>query len=194
MTDLVYGLITGILFGFFLQKGRALRYDKQLGALRFQDFTIIKFMLSHIIVAMVGVYFLYDLGLVKLSIKATILGGVVVGGLLFGLGWGMLGYCPGTSLGALGEGRWDAIWGIMGMLVGAGLFAEMYPLLKATVLTWGNYGKLTIPQVLGVNHWLVVIPVAAAAAAFLVWLERFEARAARMRTEAAEGVHTPDGK
>ncbi len=194
MTDLVYGLITGILFGFFLQKGRVLRYDKQLGALRFQDFTIIKFMLSHIIVAMVGVYFLYDLGLVKLSIKATILGGVVVGGLLFGLGWGMLGYCPGTSLGALGEGRWDAIWGIMGMLVGAGLFAEMYPLLKATVLTWGNYGKLTIPQVLGVNHWLVVIPVAAAAAVFLVWLERFEARAARMRTEAAEGVHTPGGK
>ena len=194
MTDLVYGLITGILFGFFLQKGRVLRYDKQLGALRFQDFTIIKFMLSHIIVAMVGVYFLYALGLVKLSIKATILGGVVVGGLLFGLGWGMLGYCPGTSLGALGEGRWDAIWGIMGMLVGAGLFAEMYPLLKATVLTWGNYGKLTIPQVLGVNHWLVVIPVAAAAAAFLVWLERFEARAARMRTEAAEGVHTPGGK
>ncbi len=194
MTDLVYGLITGILFGFFLQKGRVLRYDKQLGALRFQDFTIIKFMLSHIIVAMVGVYFLYDLGLVKLSIKATILGGVVVGGLLFGLGWGMLGYCPGTSLGALGEGRWDAIWGIMGMLVGAGLFAEMYPLLKATVLMWGNYGKLTIPQVLGVNHWLVVIPVAATAAAFLVWLERFEARAARMRTEAAEGVHTPGGK
>jgi uncharacterized membrane protein YedE/YeeE len=114
MTDLMYGLVTGILFGFFLQKGRVLRYDKQLGALRFQDFTIIKFMLSHIIVAMIGVYLLYDLGLVKLSIKATILGGVVVGGLLFGIGWGLQGYCPGTSLGALGEGRWDAIWGIMG--------------------------------------------------------------------------------
>jgi uncharacterized membrane protein YedE/YeeE len=181
MTDLMYGLVTGILFGFFLQKGRVLRYDKQLGALRFQDFTIIKFMLSHIIVAMIGVYLLYDLGLVKLSIKATILGGVVVGGLLFGIGWGLLGYCPGTSLGALGEGRWDAIWGIMGMLVGAGLFAEMYPFLKATVLTWGNYGKITIPQVLGVNHWLVIVPVFAAVLALFFWLERYEGR---VRTQA----------
>lgn len=176
MMDLLYGLATGILFGFFLQKGRVLRYDKQLGALRFQDFTIIKFMLSHIIVAMVGVYFLYDLGLVKLSIKATVLGGVVVGGLIFGIGWGLLGYCPGTSLGALGEGRWDALWGIMGMLVGAGLYAEAYPFLKTTVLTWGNYGKITIPQVLGVNHWLVIVPVVVLVLAFFVWLERYETR------------------
>lgn len=176
MIDIVYGLVTGVLFGFFLQKGRVLRYDKQLGALRFQDFTIVKFMLAHIIVAMVGIYFLYDLGLVKLSIKATVLGGVVVGGLIFGIGWGMLGYCPGTSLGALGEGRWDAAFGIMGMLVGAGLFAEAYPLLKATVLTWGDYGKITVPQILGINHWLVIVPFVAAVLALFVWLERYEAR------------------
>lgn len=55
-------------------------------------------------------------------------------------------------LGALGEGRTDAIWGIAGMLVGAGIYAEAYPYLQKTVLTWGNYGKITIPQVLGVNH------------------------------------------
>ncbi len=176
MTDLIYGLATGILFGFFLQKGRVLRYDKQLGALRFQDFTIIKFMLSHIVVAMIGVYLLYDLGLVKLSLKPTILGGVVIGGLIFGLGWGMLGYCPGTSLGALGEGRWDALWGIAGMLVGAALYAEAYPLLKTTVLTWGNFGKITIPQVLGVNHWLVIVPFAALTLAFFAWLENYESR------------------
>ena len=124
MTDLWYGLITGVLFGFFLQKGRVLRYDKQIAALRLQDMTIVKFMLSHIAVAMVGVYFLYDMGLVKLSLKPTILGGVVIGGLIFGLGWGLLGYCPGTSLGEVGEGRLDALWGMAGMLVGAGLFAE----------------------------------------------------------------------
>lgn len=105
MITLFYGLITGILFGFLLQKGEVLRYDKQIGALRLQDMTIVKFMLSHIAVAMVGVYFLYDLGIVKLSIKSTILGGVVIGAIIFGIGWGLLGYCPGTSLGALGEGR-----------------------------------------------------------------------------------------
>lgn len=172
MTELLYGLVTGILFGFFLQKGRVLRYDKQIAALRLRDMTIVKFMLSHIIVAMVGVYFLYDLGLVKLALKPTILGGVVVGGLIFGLGWGLLGYCPGTSLGALGEGRWDALWGIGGMLVGAGLYAEAYPYLKTTVLTWGDYGKITIPQLLGVNHWLVIVPFILLTVGLFRWFEK----------------------
>ena len=172
MTDLWYGLITGVLFGFFLQKGRVLRYDKQIAALRLQDMTIVKFMLSHIAVAMVGVYFLYDMGLVKLSLKPTILGGVVIGGLIFGLGWGLLGYCPGTSLGAVGEGRLDALWGMAGMLVGAGLYAEAYPTLQKTVLTWGNFGKITIPLVWGVNHWLVIIPFVVLTVLLFRWLEK----------------------
>lgn len=170
--ELLYGLITGALFGFFLQKGRVLRYDKQIAALRLQDMTIVKFMLSHIAVAMVGVYFLYDLGLVKFSLKPTILGGVIVGGLLFGLGWGILGYCPGTSLGALGEGRWDSIWGISGMLVGAGFYAEAYPYLQKTVLTWGNYGKITVPQLLGVNHWVIILLFLVMTGLLFRWLER----------------------
>jgi uncharacterized protein len=156
MNELIYGIVTGIIFGFLLQKARVIRYEKQLGALRLIDMTIVKFMLSTVLVAMVGVYLLNDLGLAKLSIKATVLGGNILGGLIFGLGWGLLGYCPGTQLGALGEGRWDALWGILGMLVGAAVFAEVYPLLKATVLTWGDYGKITIPQLLGINHWIVI--------------------------------------
>ena len=172
MMELWYGLITGILFGFFLQKGRVLRYDKQIAALRLQDMTIVKFMLSHIAVAMVGVYLLYDLGLVKLSLKPTILGGVMIGGILFGLGWGLLGYCPGTSLGALGEGRWDSVWGILGMLVGAGIYAEAYPYLQKSVLTWGDYGKITIPQVLGVTPWAVIVPFLLLVLLLFVWLEK----------------------
>ncbi len=156
MRMILYGLITGILFGFLLQKGRVIRYDKQLGALRLIDMTIVKFMLSTVLVAMVGTYLFKDLGLVKLSIKPTILGSVILGGLMFGIGWALLGYCPGTAVGALGEGRFDALWGILGMLVGAGLYAEAYPFLKKTVLTWGNLGKITFTQVLGVNHWIVI--------------------------------------
>ena len=156
MKLLIYGITAGMLFGFLLQKARVLRYDKQLGALRLMDMTIVKFMLSSVLVAMVGVYLLKDLGLVTLSIKPTILGGTVVGGLLFGIGWGLFGYCPGTAVGALGEGRWDALWGILGMLTGAGLFAEAYPLMQRTVLTWGDFGAITLPQVLGVNHWFVI--------------------------------------
>ncbi|MDQ7782838.1 MAG: YeeE/YedE thiosulfate transporter family protein [Desulfomonilaceae bacterium] len=172
MKTLAYGLVTGLLFGFLLQKGRVLRYDKQIGALRLMDMTIVKFMLSSIMVAMVGIYLLHDMELVKLSIKATILGPVIIGAFIFGLGWGLLGYCPGTSMGALGEGRWDAGWGILGMIVGAGLFAEAYPVLAKTVYTWGDLGRITMPQVLGVNHW-VIIPIFIAGALLLFWgLER----------------------
>ena len=80
----------------------------------------------------------------------------MLGGLLFGAGWGLLGYCPGTAGGALGEGRVDALAGMAGMLVGAAVFAEAYPLLKATVLTWGDYGKLTLPQLMDQSHWVLI--------------------------------------
>ena len=148
---LFYGLITGILFGFFLQKARVLRYDKQLGALRLIDMTIVKFMLSSVLVGMVCIYFLHDVGFIKLSVKATSLGGNIIGGLLFGLGWGLLGYCPGTQAGALGEGRWDALWGILGMLFAGAVFAEAYPFVKKTILQWGAFGKITLPQILGIT-------------------------------------------
>ncbi len=157
MSELVYGLITGIIFGFLLQKGRVIRYDKQIGALRLIDLTIVKFMLSSILIAMVGVYILKDLGIAKLSIKTTIRGGNIVGGLLLGIGWGLFGYCPGTAVGALGEGRWDVVWGLLGMLAGAAIYAEAFPFMKRTVLTWGNYGKITLPQIFGVNHWVVIL-------------------------------------
>jgi len=168
MKVLIYGLFTGIFFGFFLQKGRVLRYDKQLGALRLMDMTIVKFMLSTVLVGMVGIYLLKDMGLIKLSVKSTNLGGNIIGGLVFGAGWGLLGYCPGTSAGALGEGRWDALWGIVGMLVGAAVFAEVYPTLKTTILTWGNLGEITLPQLLGLSHW-VIVPVMIVCALVLFW-------------------------
>lgn len=172
MNQLIYGLVTGIVFGFLLQRARVIRYDKQLAALRLKDMTIVKFMLSSVLVAMVGVYLLLDLGLVKLSIKPLLLGAVVIGGLLFGVGWGLLGYCPGTSLGALGEGRWDALFGILGMLVGAGLYAEAYPALKTSVLTWGDFGKPTLPSLLGVNHWVVIAVFVLGGLGLFRWFER----------------------
>ena len=170
--DLLYGLATGIIFGILLQRTEVIRYDRQLGALRLKDFTIVKFMLSTVVVAMVGTYILRDMGLVKLSIKPMILGAVIPGGMLFGLGWALLGYCPGTSAAAVGEGRLDALWGILGMLVGAGIYAEAYPTLKETLLKWGDYGKITLPDVLGVNHWIVIAAFLIAALAFFGWMEK----------------------
>jgi hypothetical protein len=72
-----------------------LRYDKQLGALRLIDMTILKFMLSAIFVGYIGTYLFKDLGVIQLSIKSTSIGAQVVGGLVFGIGridglWGVL--------------------------------------------------------------------------------------------------------
>jgi len=172
MNELIYGLITGIIFGFLLQRGRVIRYDKQIGALLLRDMTIVKFMLTSILVAMVGVHLLVDLGWAKLSLKPTILGANIIGGLIFGLGWGILGYCPGTQMGALGEGRWDALWGIIGMLAGAALYAEAYPTMTDTVLTWGNFGKVAIPELLGVNHWPVIGALVLLGMLLFWWLEK----------------------
>ncbi len=172
MKTLIIGLITGILFGFLLQKGRVLRYDKQLGALRLQDMTIVKFMLSTVIVGMVGIHLLNDFGLVSFNIKGAVLGANIIGGLIFGIGWGMVGYCPGTSLGALGEGRWDALWGILGMLAGAGLYAEAYPAMKKTVLSWGDLGKITLADVTGIHPWVIIVVLALGALALFRWFEK----------------------
>jgi len=173
MGTLILGLITGIFFGFFLQKGQALRYDRQLGMLRLKDFTILKLMVSAILVGMVGVYFFVDMEWGKLSIKSTVLSANILGGLIFGLGWGMLGYCHGTAVGATGEGRWDAFWGgILGMLVGAGIFAEVYTFIKDTILKWGDIGKITIPKALGINHWIVIVLIWGMMVAFLSALEK----------------------
>lgn len=170
--SLVYGLITGILFGILLQRAEVLRYDKQVGALRLMDMTIFKFMLSAIVVGSVGIYLLRDLGLVELSLKGTSIGAQVVGGSLFGIGWALLGYCPGTAGGALGEGRSDAFWGILGMLVGGGLYAWAYPWMKSVIIPIGNFGKITVPDVLGVNHWIVIVAFAAVVVLFFRLFEK----------------------
>lgn len=170
--ELLYGLLTGIGFGVLLQRAEVIRFDRQIGALLLKDMTIVKFMLTTILVGMVGVYLLVDLGLAKLSLKPLILGGNVLGGLIFGLGWALLGYCPGTAGAALGEGRVDALAGMAGMLLGAAVFAEAYPALKQSVLTWGDYGKLTLPALLGVWHWLVIGAFVAGGVLLLRAIER----------------------
>lgn len=172
MSSLINGLITGILFGFLLQKGRVVRYDKQMGALRILDMTILKFFFSAILTGMVGVAVLHKFGIAKPLILPTNIGANIIGGLLFGLGWSIIGYCPGTSLGALGEGRTDAFWGILGMLTGAAVFAEVYPAMSRTVLTWGSEGSITLPQILGLNDSVVIVLFVAMGIGLFVFLEK----------------------
>ena len=158
MNEQWLGLITGVCFGVLLQQGRVLRFEKQVGAMLLKDMTIMKFMMSAILVGMVGIHLLASMEVIKLNPKTTLLGALIVGGALFGAGWAVMGFCPGTSVGALGEGRWHALWAIFGMITGAALYAEAYAHLQENLLAWGNFGKITLPGALGVNPW-VVIPV-----------------------------------
>jgi uncharacterized membrane protein YedE/YeeE len=168
----VIGLIVGLFFGFLLQKGEVLRFERQVGFMLLKDMTIIKFMMSAVLVGMVGIYACHASGLISLSIKATNVAAIVVGGLLFGIGWAISGYCPGTSVGALAEGRIHAFWAILGMLTGAALYAEVYPLMKQTLLAWGNFGKLTLPQVLGLSPGFIIIPFIIIGLALFTWFEK----------------------
>ena len=172
--QLTLGLLIGIIFGFLLQKGGVTDYNVIIGQLLLTDFTVVKIMLAASITGMLGVHLLRSLGLAQLHPKPGSFGASVIGGLLFGIGFGILGYCPGTVAGAVGEGALDALFGgVIGMLIGAGVFAALYPKLQQTILSKGDFGELTLPTLFKVNAWILVIPVATALTALLWLMERF---------------------
>ena len=171
--QLCLGLLIGIIFGFLLQKGGATRYDVIIGQLLLQDFTVVKIMLSAVVTGMIGVHLLKSLGMAQLHLKSGSLGQNVIGGLIFGIGFGLLGYCPGTVAGAAGQGSLDAIFGgIVGMLIGTGIFAAIFPKLQNRILKIGDFGELSLPQLLKVNAWLVIMIVSAVIIALLFIMEK----------------------
>ncbi|HDS63279.1 MAG TPA: YeeE/YedE family protein, partial [Methanofollis liminatans] len=87
-------------------------------------------------------------------------------------GFAVLGYCPGTVAGAVGSGALDAlVGGVTGILLGAGIFAALYPRLEASVLRVGALPTATIPDLLRVNPWVVVVPLVLAIAVLLYGIE-----------------------
>jgi hypothetical protein len=167
------GFLAGILFGFLLQKGGVTRYDIIVGQLLLQDFTVLKIMFTAMVTGMIGVHLLRGLGLAQLHPKPGSLGSTAIGGLIFGVGFGTLGYCPGTAVGAVGQGSLDALFGgIPGLLLGAGLFASLYPKLQSRFLNRGDFGEITWPQLLRVNPWVLIVPLSTGVIALLYWLEQ----------------------
>ncbi len=174
--QLLLGALFGVVFGFLLQKGGVAKYHVLLGVLLLEDFTVVKVMLTAIVVGSLGVFSLHALGLVKLHIKPTRYAANIIGGLLFGVGFALLGYCPGTGAAALGQGNWDAIAGVIGLMAGSYLFAECSARLGKTVMKWGDRGKLMLPEVFGVRlsmFLLIFVPLLSVA---IVAVDRFTAR------------------
>jgi uncharacterized protein len=93
MTGYVVAIGLGILFGFSLNKGGLTRYRNIVGVFRFTNLTVIKFMLSALAVASIGIYTLRALGVIQLPpAPATYILGNVLGGLVFGIGMSLTGY------------------------------------------------------------------------------------------------------
>lgn len=168
---LAKGLSTGIIFGFLLHRGGVTDYNVLVGQLLLKDFTVAKIILTAIVVGMIGVHFLSDRDLIKLKPKSGSLRRTLSGGLIFGLGFALLGYCPGTIAGAIGHGSIDAlIPGLLGIFTGSFLFAAFYE--KYSDLIEKNEFKFnTIPELFKVNHWKIIIPLSTVIILFLFWLE-----------------------
>ncbi len=158
--DLIWGLIFGIAFGFLLQKGGGTSYDVIIGQLLLTDHTVLKIIFTAVVVGMLGIHLMRRLGWVDFKVKPGSWGKNAIGGLIFGVGFALLGYCPGTIAGAIGNGQLDAlIGGLPGILLGSWLLATIYPKIRNGILAKGDFGNLTLPKLLKVNEWLVIIPL-----------------------------------
>ncbi len=168
--QLLLGLVFGFFFGFFLQKGGVAKFDVLIGQLLLEDFTVAKVMLAAILVGMIGIWSMNGLGLVQLHIKPTRYGANVVGGLVFGAGFALAAYCPGTGAAALGQGNFDALAVMMGMVAGAYVFAAT-PGLASRISLQGDRGKLTWPELLHIRRTPFIAGFAAIVLLTLIGIE-----------------------
>jgi len=154
----IYGLLTGLIFGFLLQKGGITNYNVLVNQLLLKDFTVFKVILTAILTGMIGIFFLKSKNLVEFNLKPGSVVSLITGGLIFGLGFGLLGYCPGTLVGAVGEGSLDAlIAGVPGIIIGAGLFANVYPKFKNSFFTKNMIKRKSLLEYFEINPTLMII-------------------------------------
>lgn len=172
--QLILGFIMGIFFGFFLQKGQVTKYDIIMKQLFLEDFTVVKVILSAIVTGMIGIYFLKRYNMVRLHPKAGSVGGTVLGSLIFGVGFALLGYCPGTAAGAVGQGSMDALLGgVLGLLTGSALYAAIYPWLDRHILHFGSFGEITLQELFKAGTLKMVSATSIFIVVVLVILEGF---------------------
>lgn len=165
----------GILFGWALHKAGLTQYARVVNVYRLRDLTVIRFMLSALLVGAVAIQCSVDLGLTTaaLPVPPTWLVANVVGGMVFGVGMASAGYCPGTIVAEAGEGRLDALFaGILGLFVGALAFGLAQPFIMPALTRFGALGRVTFAELLGARPWLVLLVFAELAALLLVMVAR----------------------
>ncbi len=173
---LFIGFVIGCAFGAILYLGGASSYRKILGTLLLKDMTIIKLMMTAIGVGTLGIYLLDLGGLANMSIKPAYIWGIVAGGAIFGIGWAISGYCPGTCIVGTSEGKIDALATLVGALAGAFIFSLVFPGIDEMLLQKANLGKITLENLLGISGIYPAILLSAGLlfTAFFVLKDRYE--------------------
>lgn len=121
---------------------------------------------------MIGIHILKDLGLVELVPKIGSIRSSIIGGVIFGIGFAILGYCPGTVLGAVGQGSLDAlIPAFLGLILGSAIFASFYPRILP-IIKKGEFKKLTLGELFNLNHWFLIIPISIFLIIILYFIEK----------------------
>ncbi|MBX3133334.1 MAG: YeeE/YedE family protein [Gemmatimonadaceae bacterium] len=167
MLQNLFGLLVGIAMGVLIQRVRASSPAVILQNLRLENIGVIKFMATTIAVGMIVVYTLnlFIPNLLHFEIRPTYLVGVFLGGLIFGVGFGLGGYCPGTCVVGIGEGRRDAWFALLGGIVGALVFTLVYTVAIAPVIAVLDFGRITVQDVL---HLPAIVAALGVGALFLI--------------------------
>lgn len=148
-TQILLGLLSGIAFGFVIQRAGATNANKMARAHLMIEADIPRFMLLAVILSAVGLVGLQASGAGRTLIIPTSLIATGIAGVLFGIGWGLCGYCPGTTWAAAGEGRMDAVFALLGGLAGTAVFAQVHEILIPLLYAPTNMGRITLADWFG---------------------------------------------
>ncbi|NOZ13084.1 MAG: YeeE/YedE family protein [Acidobacteria bacterium] len=159
-------IILGVIFGAILQRSRVNTFDRIGGFAMLKDFTVPKIMLVAIAVSTVLLFAEVKLGMAGFHVKPLIVGGVIGGGILFGAGMAILGYCPGTLIVSTGEGAVDALIGTVAGIAAGALFALLFPSVRS--MLGPNLGKIQLLP----HSVFAGAAVVAIFAVLLIWLAR----------------------
>ncbi len=161
-------LFIGFVFGAIIQWARVDKFEKIAGFAMLEDMTVPKLLFFAIGLTSIGLYFMIEMGWAHYHVKPIMLGGLVVGGLLFGWAMAIFGKCPGTGPVSVAEGRLDVLVGAVGGIFGGLFFDWAYPWLKN--IMGPDYGQLTLPQLFeGKEHTVVLAyGIALVAVSFLI--------------------------
>lgn len=175
---LVFALFTGLVFGWFLERGGLGNARKLAGQFYLRDMTVLKVMFSAIVTAMLGLFWLSRLGFLDIGaiwVPETFVVPQLVGGIVFGVGFVTGGLCPGTSCVAASSGRKDGLAVMLGMCAGILVFAEVFPRLRGFADST-PLGSTTLAALIGVPTGVLVFAVTVMAIAVFVAATRIERR------------------